>query len=136
MQMNIDGLKEFCGGDWVKVDARIRAALKSDIALLDSTNEMILSHSGKQLRPLLSLLVAKACSGDSVLPEDSIRVAAAAELLHNATLLHDDVADESDCRRGFPTLNSLMGPSVSVLVGDKCCSCRKHRAGIHAKLTI
>lgn len=116
--MNIDGLKEFCGGDWVKVDARIRAALKSDIALLDSTNEMILSHSGKQLRPLLSLLVAKACSGDSVLPEDSIRVAAAAELLHNATLLHDDVADESDCRRGFPTLNSLMGPSVSVLVGD------------------
>ena len=116
--MNIDELKEFCGEDWRKVDARMRAALKSDISLLDSTNGMILSHSGKQLRPLLALLVAKACSGASVLPEDSIRVAAAAELLHNATLLHDDVADESDCRRGVPTLNSLMGPSVSVLVGD------------------
>ena len=116
--MNIDELKEFCGEDWKKTDARMRAALKSDIALLDSTNGMILSHSGKQLRPLLSLLIAKACSGDASLPEDSIRVAAAAELLHNATLLHDDVADESDYRRGSPTLNSLMGPSVSVLVGD------------------
>lgn len=115
--MNIDTLKEFCGEDWNKVNLRIRGALKSDIDLLNTVNDMILSHSGKQLRPLLSLLVAKACS-DSPLPEDSLRVAAAAELLHNATLLHDDVADESDCRRGSPTLNYLMGPSVSVLVGD------------------
>ena len=117
--MNIEKLKEFCGEDWLKVAGRIRGALKSDIDLLNTTNEMILSHSGKQLRPLLSILVAKACSKpESMLPEDCIRVAAAAELLHNATLLHDDVADESDCRRGTPTLNYLMGPSVSVLVGD------------------
>lgn len=115
--MIIEKLKEFCGKDWEGVNRRIADALRSDIGLLNSTNDMILSHSGKQLRPLLSLLVAKACSGSS-LPEDSLRVAAAAELLHNATLLHDDVADESDCRRGIPTLNSLMGPSVSVLVGD------------------
>lgn len=118
-EMNIEKLKEFCGEDWLKVAGRIRGALKSDIDLLNTTNEMILSHSGKQLRPLLSILVAKACSKpESMLPEDCIRVAAAAELLHNATLLHDDVADESDCRRGTPTLNYLMGPSVSVLVGD------------------
>lgn len=116
--MNISELRSFCGSDWDKVNARIGEALKSDIGLLNSTNEMILSHSGKQLRPLLALLVAKACSGEAPLPEDSIRVAAAAELLHNATLLHDDVADESDCRRGNPTLYSLMGPAVSVLVGD------------------
>ena len=115
--MDIGKVKEFCGEDWEKVNRRISAALDSDIDLLNSTNRMILSHSGKQLRPLLSLLVAKTCA-DGPLPEDSFRVAAAAELLHNATLLHDDVADESDCRRGFPTLNSLMGPSVSVLVGD------------------
>ncbi len=115
--MNIDRLKEFCGEDWNKVDLRMRKALKSDIGLLNSVNDMILSHSGKQLRPLLSLLVAKACT-DAPLPEDSLRVAAAAELLHNATLLHDDVADDSDFRRGNPTLNYLMGPSVSVLVGD------------------
>lgn len=116
--MDIKDLKNFCGKDWERVGEHIADALKSDIDLLNSTNDMILSHSGKQLRPLLALLVAKACSGDGALPEDSIRVAAAAELLHNATLLHDDVADESDCRRGNPTLNSLMGPSVSVLVGD------------------
>ena len=115
--MDIGKVKEFCGEDWKKVNRRISAALDSDIDLLNSTNRMILSHSGKQLRPLLSLLVAKTCA-DGPLPEDSFRVAAAAELLHNATLLHDDVADESDCRRGSPTLNSLMGPSVSVLVGD------------------
>lgn len=115
--MNIETLKEFCGEDWKKVNVRIEEALDSDIALLNSTNRMILSHSGKQLRPLLALLVAKACA-DGPVSEDSIRVAAAAELLHNATLLHDDVADESDCRRGEPTINSLMGPSVSVLVGD------------------
>ena len=117
--MNIEELKEFCGEDWKRVGARMKGALRSDIALLNTTNDMILSHSGKQLRPLLSVLAAKACSdGDGLLPEDSIRVAAAAELLHNATLMHDDVADESDCRRGIPTLNCLMGPSVSVLVGD------------------
>ncbi len=115
--MDIGRLKEFCGEDWKRVNDRISNALKSDIVLLDSTNRMILSHSGKQLRPLLSLLVARACC-DGPVPEDSIRVASAAELLHNATLLHDDVADESDCRRGEPTINSLMGPSVSVLVGD------------------
>ena len=115
--MRIEELKEFCGEDWKKVNIRIGKALESDIELLNSTNGMILSHSGKQLRPLLSILVSKACS-DAPLPEDSLRVAAAAELLHNATLLHDDVADESDCRRGEPTINSLMGPSVSVLVGD------------------
>ena len=118
VEMIVDKIKEFCGNDWKRVGVRMKGSLMSDISLLNSTNDMILSHSGKQLRPMLSLLVAKACSGDGVLPEDSIRVAAAAELLHNATLLHDDVADESDVRRGNPTLNSLMGPSVSVLVGD------------------
>lgn len=117
--MDIEALKKFCGEDWTKVTGRIKGALKSEIDLLNATNDMILSHSGKQLRPLLSVMVAKACmASDRPLPEDCIRVAAAAELLHNATLLHDDVADESDCRRGTPTLNYLMGPSVSVLVGD------------------
>jgi octaprenyl-diphosphate synthase len=85
--------------------------------LLNKTNESILSHSGKQLRPLLTLLFARACSGGKV-TEATIRYAAAAELLHNATLLHDDVADSSEKRRGVPTIMSLMGPSVAVLIGD------------------
>ena len=69
------------------------------------------------MRPMLALLMARACSGGEV-TEASIRYAASSELLHNATLLHDDVADDSEQRRGVPTIMSLMGPSVSVLVGD------------------
>ncbi len=116
--MDIKAIKEYLGSDWTAVQERIASALNSDIKLLNSTNDMILSHSGKQLRPLLSLMMARACSGGAAVSDASVRYAAASELLHNATLLHDDVADDSDRRRGAPTIMSLMGPSVSVLVGD------------------
>jgi octaprenyl-diphosphate synthase len=66
---------------------------------------------------VLALLFARVCSGGQT-TEATVRYAAAAELLHNVTLLHDDVADESEQRRGAPTIMSLMGPSVSVLIGD------------------
>ena len=115
--MDINGIREYFGKDWVDVTARIENILDSDIDLLNSTNASILSHSGKQLRPLLALVFARACSAEGI-SEATIRYAASAELLHNATLLHDDVADDSDQRRGVPTIRSLMGPSVSVLVGD------------------
>lgn len=115
--MDIKAIKDFLGVDWLAVQNRISSSLKSDIGLLNSTNDSILAHSGKQLRPMLTLLMAKACSGGLV-TESTIAYAAASELLHNATLLHDDVADSSDQRRGVPTIMSLMGPSVSVLVGD------------------
>lgn len=115
--MDLKGIKEYLGDDWKRVEAKISELLRSDIDILNSTNARIIAHSGKQLRPLLSILIARACSGGNV-TEASISYAAAAELLHNATLLHDDVADNSDQRRGVPTIKSLMGPSVSVLVGD------------------
>ncbi len=115
--MDLNGIKSFLGQDWTEVVKQIGDSLHSDIDYLNSANDMILSHSGKQLRPLLSLMIARACS-DSGITEASIRYAAAAELLHNATLLHDDVADDSEQRRGAPTIMSLMGPSVSVLLGD------------------
>lgn len=115
--MDIKSVREYLGKDWEAVKEKIETSLMSDIALLNVTNSSILSNSGKQLRPLLALLVARACSGHQI-SEATIRYAAAAELLHNATLLHDDVADNSDQRRGVPTIMSLMGPSVSVLVGD------------------
>jgi len=67
---------------------------------------------------MLSVLVARALVCGKKLPEKSIKAALASELIHNATLLHDDVADEADTRRGNPTIRSLMGPTVSVLVGD------------------
>ena len=114
--MDIRAVKEYLGQDWLTVQERIASALESDISLLNSTNASILSQSGKQLRPMLALMFARACTGKAT--DAGIRYAAAAELLHNATLLHDDVADGSELRRGKPTVMSLMGPSVSVLVGD------------------
>ena len=116
--MDIEKIKEFLGQDWIAVRNCIQESLQSDIELLDVTNRSILSHSGKQLRPMLALIVARACSGNGRVTDATISYAAAAELLHNATLLHDDVADDSDQRRGVPTIRSLMGPSVSVLLGD------------------
>lgn len=117
--MDIKAIKEYLGRDWQAVQECIGSSLRSDIDLLNATNDSILSHSGKQLRPMLTILFAKACDvAETNLPASSACYAAAAELLHNATLLHDDVADDSHQRRGVPTIMSLMGPSVSVLVGD------------------
>jgi len=115
--MDLKKLRDFLGKDWKETQACIRKALNSDISLLNSTNATILEASGKQLRPMLSLLIARACSS-APLSGDSWLYAAASELLHNATLLHDDVADDSEERRGQPTLYKQMGPAVSVLVGD------------------
>lgn len=109
-------VSEYLGQDWKSVQEGIRVSLGTDISLLNGINSGLLEHPGKQIRPALALLMARACGGRA--NRDSIRVAIASELLHNATLLHDDVADESDRRRGNPTVRALMGPSVSVLVGD------------------
>ena len=115
--MTLDEIKDFLGQDWKDTDALIRSSLESDISLLNATNKAILDHSGKQLRPIVSLLVARACGGGRV-NADSVRYAAAAELLHNATLHHDDVADSSCERRGAPTVMAILGGPASVLLGD------------------
>ncbi|MDO5442209.1 MAG: polyprenyl synthetase family protein [Bacteroidia bacterium] len=115
--MDRNTILEYLGTDWQNTESLIRSSLSSDIDLLNSTNISILDHSGKQLRPMMSLLMAKAC-GNGTVCKDSILFAAATELLHNATLLHDDVADKSETRRGMPTVASLLGDTPSVLVGD------------------
>ena len=101
-----------------QVEAFIRIALRSDIPLLDSTNRSLREHPGKMMRPMLALLVAGAVGPATPPPEDAYRYAATAELLHNATLLHDDVVDGATERRGMPTVASLLGGSAAVLVGD------------------
>ena len=106
--MSRQDIIEYLGADWDRVLALIRDRLHSDVALLEDTNGRILSNSGKLLRPMIALLIARAIA---VPNGDSICCAAASELLHNATLIHDDVADESAERRGRPTLSA-------VLVGD------------------
>jgi len=115
--MDVKGILGYLGDDWGRTEALMRSSLDSDIELLNWTNAFILDHGGKKLRPLLSLLMARAC-GSGPLPQDSIRFAAATEMLHNATLLHDDVADGSMIRRGVPTVASMLDPAHSVLVGD------------------
>ncbi len=97
---------------------QLKSALKSDVELLEKINDTIFASSGKQLRPILSLMAARACTPGEGLTIESYNYAAAAELLHNATLLHDDVADDSDKRRGKPTVYALFGSAASVLIGD------------------
>lgn len=104
--------------DAARVDALIRTRLASSVALINQVGEHIIG-GGKRLRPLVVLLAAQAATGDRD-PDDDRAVAAAAiiEFIHTATLLHDDVVDESDRRRGRATANALFGNAASVLVGD------------------
>ncbi len=111
----MEELKAFLQEDLARVAACMDEILKSDIALLDSTNRSLREHSGKMMRPMLALLVAGAAGTPT---EATIRYAAASELLHNATLLHDDVVDGATERRGLPTVASLLGGSAAVLIGD------------------
>ncbi len=92
-----------------------REAMRSDVGLLDKVTRYVLHQKGKQIRPLLVLLSAKVCGG---VTETSFRAAALVELLHTATLVHDDVVDEAERRRGIFSVNALWKNKVSVLFGD------------------
>jgi len=89
--------------------------LKSDIRLVEFAIRFILSQKGKKIRPLLVLLAAKISGG---VGDRSFRGASLVELLHTATLIHDDVVDKASKRRGLPSLNKIWGNKISVLVGD------------------
>ncbi|MGN1226832.1 MAG: polyprenyl synthetase family protein, partial [Candidatus Cryptobacteroides sp.] len=95
------------GEDWDNLNTYITEALSSDISLLQKINDDLVAHGGKMLRPMVAILVARMLSG-GIASSESIKVAAAVEMLHNATLLHDDVADDSPIRRGEPTLASTI----------------------------
>ncbi len=101
--------------DMQRVDALIRRRLASDVLLVNQVAEHIVAGGGKRLRPMLVLLAARAAGyrGD-----DHVQAAAIVEFIHTATLLHDDVVDDSDLRRGRSTANSIWGNSASILVGD------------------
>lgn len=90
-------------------------SLESSTGSLQSAIEHILHSTGKHIRPLLVLLTAKACGG---VTENTINSAVLLELLHTATLIHDDVIDETKQRRGLPSLNAIFDNRVAVLVGD------------------
>ena len=98
-----------------QVDAVIRERLSSRVALIDQISRYIIGAGGKRIRPRLVLLFARALGYDG--PEQ-YELAATVELIHTSTLLHDDVVDESDLRRGRATANAMFGNAASVLVGD------------------
>jgi len=101
--------------DMDAVNAVIRRNLHSEVSLVNQIAEYIISAGGKRLRPVLVLLVAKAYGYQGKAHHE---LAAVVEFIHTATLLHDDVVDESSLRRGRATANALFGNAASVLVGD------------------
>ena len=102
--------------DMRATDAVIRARLHSDVVLIRKIADYIIHSGGKRLRPALLLLSARACGYDTGTHHHEL--AATVEFIHTATLLHDDVVDESELRRGRQTANALFGNAASVLVGD------------------
>lgn len=113
--MSIDAIREFIAADMQAVDRVIRSRLHSGVALIEQVAEHIIAGGGKRLRPALVVLSAGAHGYQGTLHH---QLAAVVEFIHTATLLHDDVVDESGLRRGQPTANSLFGNAASVLVGD------------------
>ena len=101
--------------DFKAVDAAIIEHLSSQVPMVEKIGQYIIESGGKRLRPLLVLLAARACGYQQ---QQHITLAAVVEFIHTATLLHDDVVDTSDLRRGKPTANNKWDNSSSVLVGD------------------
>src|SRR5436305_7974284 len=101
--------------DLCEVDAVLRKALHSEVVLIREVAEHIIGGGGKRFRPALLLLTAQACGYRG---SNHHKLAAVIEMIHTATLLHDDVVDESSLRRGHATANAMFGNAASVLVGD------------------
>jgi octaprenyl-diphosphate synthase len=114
--MQLNDIRAPVARDLQQVDAEIRAQLESDVLLVSQVAEYIVGAGGKRLRPLAVVLAARSAGA----PADSGHVKAAAiiEFIHTATLLHDDVVDDSHQRRGRNTANDVFGSAASVLVGD------------------
>jgi octaprenyl-diphosphate synthase len=113
--MQLNDIRALVASDLAAVDAEIRRQLASDVALVNQVGDYIVGGGGKRLRPLLVVLAARAAGA-----QDSAHIPAAAliEFIHTATLLHDDVVDDSARRRGRETANEAFGNPASVLVGD------------------
>lgn len=111
----LESVRALVGDDWEDVNRTIYRRLGSDVALVNQVAHHIIHHGGKRLRPLVVLLSSRACE---VAEDHHITSAAIIEFIHTATLLHDDVVDNSGRRRGQRTANALFGNQASVLVGD------------------
>jgi octaprenyl-diphosphate synthase len=113
--VTIDTIREFIADDLRAVDGVIRNRLQSEVVLIRQIADYIIGAGGKRLRPSLLILAARACNYTGT---QHYELAAVVEFIHTATLLHDDVVDESGLRRGQATTNALFGNAAAVLVGD------------------
>ncbi len=113
--MELQTIQNLTKDDMSKVNDLIYAQLQSDVALINQLGIYIVNSGGKRMRPMLTVLAARALGYQGV---EHHSIAAIIEFIHTATLLHDDVVDESNMRRGRETANALFGNSASVLVGD------------------
>jgi octaprenyl-diphosphate synthase len=114
-KLDLNAILELVSDDWTGVNNAILENLQSDVALVNSVSRYIINSGGKRLRPLMVLLASKACGYEG---DKHIQAAVIIEFIHTATLLHDDVVDESALRRGHDTANNVFGNQASVLVGD------------------
>jgi octaprenyl-diphosphate synthase len=111
----LDEIRKPIAEELEKVENEFQLLVKSDVTLIDKIIDHIVTYKGKRLRPILLLL----CSGlTGEITQNSIRAATIVELLHTATLIHDDVVDESELRRGGPSVNSLWNNKITILMGD------------------
>ena len=118
--MTLDSIKHPVQSQLLAVDHVIRTRLASDVVLVNQVSEYIIQSGGKRVRPLVAILAGNAClqASDAIAHERLASTAAIVEFIHTATLLHDDVVDSSELRRGQDTANAVWGNQASVLVGD------------------
>jgi len=115
MKLNIDTIKAPIDKHLDEFDRQFKASMKSSVPLLDIITRYIVKRKGKQIRPMFVFFSAELCGG---IKDSTYRAATLIELLHTATLVHDDVVDDSNERRGFFSINALWKNKIAVLVGD------------------
>ncbi len=115
MEPNLNSIKAPIESYLNEFDKRFKSSMKTSVALLNLITRYITSRKGKQIRPMFVFFSAQLCGG---ITEKTYRAATLIELLHTATLVHDDIVDDSNKRRGFFSVNSLWKNKIAVLVGD------------------
>lgn len=115
MSLSLNEIKKPISAEMDLFETRFRQAMKSKVPLLDNIMHYIVKRKGKQMRPMFVFLTAGMCGG---ITDSTYRAASLIELLHTATLVHDDVVDDSTLRRGFFSINAIWKNKIAVLVGD------------------
>src|SRR5829696_3463103 len=115
MALKLEEIKAPIAREMDQFELKFRASMKTKVLLLDKIMNYIVKRKGKQMRPMFVFLSAGSCGQ---INESTFRGASLIELLHTATLVHDDVVDEANYRRGFFSVNALWKNKIAVLVGD------------------